>query len=201
MTDLPHPLPRLIPLPEDLTGQELDAIEEAVFYPSHPQPSDVLFVFGYTADNWSHVAGLFKAGMAPLVVATGLYGAESASKERPQAHVIRDALVAHGIPASSILVEDRSTNTGENVLFGKRVLEEAGVRPRSILFVSMAHHSGRCYRTLKKHFPDVSLSCFTVDAERDSVMLSRGVASASRSTIAGLRRIRAYSALWGAGVY
>ena len=166
------PLPRHIPLPSDLSTGDLDAMEQAVFFPVAPTRSDLLFVFGYTSDHWDQVAHCWQEGLAPLVLATGLH-AVGAVDEEPQAHVIRRSLIAHGVPEKVILMEDQSTNTLENVVFGKRVLDEQGIHPESVLFVAKSHHSGRCARTLKKHFQQAVLSCLCIDWEYDGVLIAQ----------------------------
>lgn len=166
-------IPRFAPIPADLTDEDFQKIEHIVFDTPEKHAADVLFLFGYFSGDWARAADAYKEGMAPLIVATGLYGAGSPDKTTPQAHVIRDALVANGVPLSAIIMEDESTNTLENVTFGKKALDERGVHPKSILFYSKAHHAGRCIRTLRKHFPDARLSCFTFDAAYEGVTVAR----------------------------
>lgn len=166
-------IPKLPILPSDLSEEEVREIERMVFDVPAAQRSDLLFLFGDSLGNWKPAAELYKEGMAPLVLATGLYGERSPTKERPQSHDIRDALVTEGVPASVILTEEQSTNTLENVTFGKKVLDARGIHPSSILFYAKQHHAGRCMRTLRKHFQDAIISCFAVDATYDDVMINR----------------------------
>ena len=52
-------------------------------------------------------------------------GGQGANEPRPEAEVMRDALVARGIPADRILVENRSKNTAENLRFSAELLNDA----------------------------------------------------------------------------
>jgi uncharacterized SAM-binding protein YcdF (DUF218 family) len=176
------PLPRRIPLPSDFTNEDLDRMERTIFIPSNPQKSDLLFVFGYGSDDWGHVVDLIKKQYAPLILCTGSHPATVDLEGPPESHRIRTYLIDHGLDPKRILVEDRSVSTIENVQFGKQVLEEQGIHPKSILFVCRSHHSGRCLRVLQRFFPDVILSCATTDATYDGEVLSQSTWRNSANT-------------------
>ena len=86
---------------------------------------------------------------------------------------MRDELIARGVPSDLILVQDRSTNTLEDVAFSLDVLEQHNISPESIAFLCKAHHSGRCLRTLRKFFPSQTLSPVTYLAKYDGVEVSK----------------------------
>jgi uncharacterized SAM-binding protein YcdF (DUF218 family) len=66
-------------------------------------------------------ADVFLEGWAPLLVFSGHLGAlTSGMWSRPEAEVFAEVAAARGVPRERILVESRSTNTGENVDFSKR---------------------------------------------------------------------------------
>ena len=58
------------------------------------------------------------------VIVTGGKGDDEVQSE---ADCMRDYLVAHGVDASRILAEDRSSNTHENAVFTVRLMEENGL--------------------------------------------------------------------------
>ena len=53
-----------------------------------------------------------------------------------------------------ILVENRSTNTGENVLFTRRVLAEKGLDPQAFIVVQKPYMERRSYATFRKVWPE-----------------------------------------------
>jgi uncharacterized SAM-binding protein YcdF (DUF218 family) len=59
-----------------------------------------------------------------------------------------------GVPKEAILIENRSTNTGENILFSLQVLQEQGLDPECFLVVQKPYMERRSYATFKKHWPD-----------------------------------------------
>ena len=51
-----------------------------------------------------------------------------------------------------ILIENKSTNTGENILFTKRLLEEKQIYPKSIILVTKPYMERRSYATFMKQW-------------------------------------------------
>ncbi|MGZ5772948.1 YdcF family protein [Ramlibacter sp.] len=193
----PERIPRELPIRE-LSPQETKAITDVVFAPSRPRRSDLLVIFGAPASSgrWTAAAQLLHDGFAPQAVATGgaPYQDGSAASE---AAGIRSELIAAGVAASAILVEERSTNTLENVLFTIELLHALKARPKSLVFYCKSHHSGRVWRTLSKHLPEVRLSCATYDAAygATSVPAESWMRSevAVRRVLAEYERIRVYA--------
>src|SRR5256885_1027524 len=73
-------------------------------------------------------AQLFLDGWAPLLIFSGGLGSITSRLWRePEADQFARIAVAMGVPKESILIENRSTNTGENVLFTKQMLAERNI--------------------------------------------------------------------------
>ena len=93
-----------------------------------------------------HAARLFRAGKAPLVVATG--GGDPEAGVRPEAEDIADLLVEWGVPREAIRLDREARSTRENAT---GVREALGDRPsRRVLLVTSALHMARaagCFRT------------------------------------------------------
>lgn len=161
---------------EDLSPEEIEHITQTVFVAPESQPADLLFIFGTStidSDALESVARDYQKGRFPKVLVTGLSGRLYSETGKPVAHIMRDELIARGVPADVILVQDRSTNTLEDVAFGLDVLKAYDIFPESIAFLCKAHHSGRCLRTLRKFFPSHTLSPITYLAEYDGVKVSK----------------------------
>jgi uncharacterized SAM-binding protein YcdF (DUF218 family) len=99
-------------------------------------------------------ARLFLDGWAPLLIFSGGLGAiTSRMWSEPEADIFARVAVEMGVPEERILVETRSTNTGENVVFTKRLLEGKGIDPRSFLLVQKPYMERRSYATFRKLWP------------------------------------------------
>jgi uncharacterized SAM-binding protein YcdF (DUF218 family) len=68
------------------------------------------------------------------------------------------AIAIHqGVPATAILVENKSTNTGENILFTRQLLQEKNIDPQCFILVQKPYMDRRSYATFKKHWPGKDL--------------------------------------------
>ena len=146
---------------EGLSPEEIEHITQTVFVTSEPQPADLLFIFGTStidSEVLELVAHDCQQGRFSKMLVTGLSGRLYDETGKPVARIMRDELMARGVPSEVIHVQDRSTNTLEDVAFSLDVLKQHDISPESIAFLCKAHHSGRCLRTLRKFFPSQTLS-------------------------------------------
>ena len=100
-------------------------------------------------------AQLFLDGWAPLLIFSG--GLGTITRElwtEPEADQFAAIAVRLGVPRERILIENRSTNTGENVLFTKQLLAERGLTPQSFILVQKPYMERRSYATFRKLWPE-----------------------------------------------
>lgn len=71
----------------------------------------------------------------------------------PEAEVFAAIARRMGVPAARILIEPRSSNTGENVRFTHALLRERGLAPRSFILVQKPYMERRTYATFRKQWP------------------------------------------------
>ncbi len=62
-----------------------------------------------------------------------------------------------GVPSGKIIRETKAANTGENILFTHKLLQQKGLSPRSLLLVQKPHMERRTYATFMKQWPDQQL--------------------------------------------
>jgi uncharacterized SAM-binding protein YcdF (DUF218 family) len=103
-------------------------------------------------------AKLYLQGWAPLMVFSGGLGrlTEHMWKET-EADQFAGIAIKMGVPAEAILIENRSTNTGENILFTQQLLKTKGVDPHSFIVVQKPYMERRSYATFKKNWPEKEL--------------------------------------------
>ncbi|MFZ4715798.1 MAG: YdcF family protein [Bacteriovoracaceae bacterium] len=75
--------------------------------------------------------------------------------QQSEAEIIKDQLISLGMPDSIIILEDRSTNTGENVIFSKQVAEQYFGKDavNSILGIGKISSTRRYLMTIERHWP------------------------------------------------
>ena len=77
-------------------------------------------------------ADLYLAGAAPFIVCAGGLGRITRDIwEEPEADIFGRICVERGVPSESVLLERNSTNTEENFVFTKRLMEKNGLGPQS----------------------------------------------------------------------
>jgi uncharacterized SAM-binding protein YcdF (DUF218 family) len=120
-------------------------------------PSDAIFALGSHDLRVAERAGdLFQQGLAPRVICSGGYGHLTRHRfTEPEADLFARVLRERGVPAAAILVENRSSNTGENVIFTRQLLAAAGLTVRSVIAVQKPYMERRTYATLRQQWPEV----------------------------------------------
>ena len=99
-------------------------------------------------------ARLYLEGWAPLLVFSGgLGGITKNLWSEPEAELFASIAREAGVPGADIVVESRSTNTGENVRFTRKLLVERGIEPRSLILVQKPYMERRAYATFKNYWP------------------------------------------------
>ena len=99
-------------------------------------------------------AELFLEGWAPLLIfAGGLGSITSRLWREPEADQFPRIAIAMGVPEERILIENSSTNTGENILFTKRLLLQQRLDPQKFIVVQKPYMERRSYATFKKLWP------------------------------------------------
>jgi uncharacterized SAM-binding protein YcdF (DUF218 family) len=62
-----------------------------------------------------------------------------------------------GVPRERILIENQSTNTGENVILTRRLLAAKGLDPASFILVQKPYMERRAFATFRKVWPEKNI--------------------------------------------
>lgn len=99
-------------------------------------------------------AELWLAGYAPLLVFSGGYGRLTEGHfTEPEADKFARIARELGVPDSAILVENRSTNTGENIALSYQLLQKHGVQLTRLILVQKPYMERRTYATFLQQWP------------------------------------------------
>ena len=103
-------------------------------------------------------ADLYIQGLAPLVIMSGGLGNFTQGMwTEKEADKFAAIAIKMGVPANAILIENKSSNTGENISFTKRLLDEKGIAPKCFIVVQKPYMERRSFATFKKHWPEKEL--------------------------------------------
>ena len=123
------------------------------------QKSDCILALGsHDLRVPERVVELYHQGLAPLVIMSG--GLGNFTQEiwtESEADKFAKIAIEKGVPQEAILIENKSTNTGENILFTQKLLSEKDLNPQSFIVVQKPYMERRSYATFKKHWPDKRL--------------------------------------------
>lgn len=124
-----------------------------------PEKTDVILALGsHDLRVADRAAELYLQGWAPILIFSGGLGNVTKGVWKdPEADKFARIALDKGVPAEAIFIENQSTNTGENILFTQRLLQEKGLDPQSFLLVQKPYMEKRSYATFKKHWPDKEL--------------------------------------------
>ncbi|MCP4538804.1 MAG: YdcF family protein [Chloroflexi bacterium] len=136
-----------------------------------PQSADFAFVFGTRRSEPAHIAAdLFRRSVVRYVV---LCGGENRFTGVNEANMHLGILFRNSVPRNCIIVEEKSTNTLENVVFARPKMEKCiELRNiKSVLVVTKWYHCRRVMMTLKRHLPQ-GIRYFTASYEPADVTRS-----------------------------
>lgn len=103
-------------------------------------------------------ADLYLQGWAPLLIFSGGLGRLTDGLWlEPEADKFSKIAMEMGVPKHAILIENKSTNTGENILFIQRLLQEKKLNPKTFILVQKPYMERRSFATFKKLWPEKDL--------------------------------------------
>jgi uncharacterized SAM-binding protein YcdF (DUF218 family) len=104
-------------------------------------------------------AALYLEHWAPLLIFAGGLGVITRHLwKEPEAEQFARIATSLGVPEDRILKENRSTNTGENVLFTRRMLAERGLDLRRFIVVQKPYMERRAYATFRQVWPEAEVA-------------------------------------------
>src|SRR6476659_3624448 len=166
------------------------------------QPSDAILVLcSHDTVVAERGAELFLEGWAPLLIFSGGLGTiTSRFWTEPEAERFASIAVERGVPRDRILTEGESTNTGENVLFTRRLLEDQGLDLQRFIVVQKPYMERRSFATFRKVWPEKDLVVTSHRLSMDEYLANRSHETLSEADIISimvgdLQRIRIYPAL------
>ena len=140
--------------------KSLQVIWDYLCLHQQPQKADVIVGFGnFNTDIARRAAELYRQGLAPKILFTGGLGRNTEGL-LPEPEAVRFARVAMecGVPEEDILIEDKSTNTKENIEFTRALLEEKGIPHGHILGVHQPFMERRIKAAMGVYWPGLNFS-------------------------------------------
>jgi len=123
------------------------------------EKADVIFALGsYDTRVAQRAAELYLEGYAPLVIFSGGLGRNTSKLwKKSEAETFAEVAEKMGVPHEAIILETNSTNTSENVLFTRQLLEDKGIKIKKVLAIQKPYAQRRMYATIRKRWPEVDV--------------------------------------------
>lgn len=146
-------------------------------------------------------AQLFNQGFASLLIFSGGRGAITTRLwNEPEAERFARIAMRLHVPHECILIEAKSTNTGENVRFTRQLLAERGLDPQRFILVQKPYMERRSYATFRKFWPEKQVVVTSPQVSFADYLAEYTHSSLSADDVVGimvgdLQRIRVYPEL------
>lgn len=113
-------------------------------------------------------ANLYKQGYAKKVLFAGGLGKITKDKfAKPEAIIYKEIAIREGIKEEDILIEDKSTNTGDNFRFAINILNKNNIKYDKILIVHKSVNERRTLSSAKAIFKDKDIIITSPDNSFD----------------------------------
>ena len=114
--------------------------------------SSDLSVANYASEYWFE-------NLAGYIVVSGGFG--KLTKEMWAVSEVRkfsQILIANGVPEEKIILEEKATNTGDNIVNTKRVITDLGLPAHSGILITKPYMKRRAFNTAAKQWKEVAWS-------------------------------------------
>jgi uncharacterized SAM-binding protein YcdF (DUF218 family) len=119
------------------------------------KPMDAIFALGSNDTRVAErAAELYLQGYGTYLIFSGGNG-KSSIFSKPEAEVFSEIALAKGVPQEKIIIEPNSTNTGENILFVKKLLREKNLDIKSFILVQKPYMERRTFATFRKQWAEL----------------------------------------------
>lgn len=114
--------------------------------------ADCIFVLGsHDTRVAKRGAELYLSGLAPFMIISGGLGKITKNLwNKTEAEKFAEIAWSMGVPKEKVLLETNSTNTGENIIFSKELINNRGLKINSIIAVHKPYMERRCFAAIKK---------------------------------------------------
>ncbi|MEI6631204.1 MAG: DUF4922 domain-containing protein, partial [bacterium] len=201
-------------LPYSPTTNTLKDVEKLISFLSQretEQQAELIVVLGNSRlEAPEYAARLYREGYAKKILASGGIGRETPPLREnvrrsgrysienldalSEAEIFRDILIANGVAPEDIIIEDQSTNTKENILNSKKILEEQNIPHQMVILIQHPLLQRRSVATFRRWFSDdvTCLSCppalpyfYLASSEEQAVLINMALGEIGRFAIYG----------------
>lgn len=154
-----------------MTNRIITDISNYIFVSDEPESVDAIFLPGGShPEQPEYAAKLYHKGLVKWLIPSGGIsvklekwpGARSKAdiynrEYQSDCDFFTDVLIKNGVPASSIIGEDKSGYTRDNAFLSRKVVDEKGIEIKTALIICKAFHARRCLMLYQMAFPNAKI--------------------------------------------
>lgn len=120
------------------------------------KPADMIICLGSHDLNVARrAAELYNKKLASKILITGGRGKITANNDQTEANAFAAIMYAAGVPENAVMIEDQSTNTGENARFSKDFVKDIYSDIATAILVTKPYMQRRAKATFAQFWPEL----------------------------------------------
>lgn len=160
--------------------------------------ADAILVLGCSDVSVVDVAvDVYKKGFSDKIIFTGGLGKDTSKMwDEPEAEKFSKIAISQGVPEEKIYIENKSTNTGENFRFTKKLIEENNMNIKSLIIVHKPYDERRVYSAFKNWMPEYEGIVTSMDItpeEYNKMAIDRKLPSWIDLMVGDVQRIKVFA--------
>lgn len=136
--------------------KDLQIIWDYLRVDSQPSESADAIVVGGAAlmtDMAQRAAELYHKGVAKIIIVSG-FASEDNRPGESEAALINQVLLANDVPHENIFLDEKASNTGENIINSAQILRDLRIAARKVVLVHKPFMTRRFLATAEVQWPD-----------------------------------------------
>lgn len=163
------------------------------------KPADIIICLGnHDLNTARRAAELYRAKIAPKILISGGRGKLTSKNDQAEADAFAAIMYAAGVPEVDVMIESKSTNTGENVTFCKKYLKQNDIYLDiiSAIVVTKPYMERRAKATFTQLWPELKTMMTSQQVSYEDYMThsSLGKEKSINVMVGDLQRIMEYPA-------
>lgn len=120
-----------------------------------PESADAIVVGGAAlmTDMAQRAAELYHKGIAKVIIVSG-FASEDSRPGESEAALINRVLLANGVPHENIFLDEKASNTGENIINSAQILRDLRIAAQKVVLVHKPFMTRRFLATAEAQWPD-----------------------------------------------
>ncbi len=161
------------------------------------KPADLIICLGSHDLNVARrAAELYLGKMVRKILITGGRGRLTAGNTQTEAEAFANIMYDAGVPKDGVLIEDKSTNTRENVEFSKNFIRDIDIDITTAIIVTKPYMERRAKATFAQFWPELTTMVISQQVSYEEYMgnSSIGKKKSIQVMVGDLQRIIEYPA-------